>query len=346
MRTRRFITLHRLSPLYLASLLAGMLIVSGCGNDDAADAYGNFQATEVTVSAEAQGTLVRFTAREGDRLQAGQVVGLIDTTQLALQRRALIAQQQSLTAQRQATLAQLPEIQAQVGALRAQLETAEEELARTLRLYEGAAATARELNQREGEVAALREQVKQAQARANAVREQAASTAAQVNQVESQAAEVSERIQDARVVNPTRGTVLSVVAERGELVQNGSPLYTVADLDTLELRAYATGNQLPRLNIGMGVQVMVDGENQDLRRLDGEVVWIASDAQFTPTPIQTRDNRAELVYAFEVRVPNPNGLLKVGMPGEVRLPTSGSENGSPAGDEDPLPQPATSRNDS
>jgi HlyD family secretion protein len=319
--------------------------MSGCGGDDTADAYGNFQATEITVSTEAQGPLIRFTAQEGDRLRAGQVVGLVDTTQLSLQRRAVRSQQQSLTAQRQATLAQLPEIAAQVDALRAQLETAEEELDRTRRLYEGQAATARELNQREGEVAVLRKQVEQARARVNTIREQAASIAAQVSQTASQAAEIEERLRDARIVNPVAGTILSVVAERGEIVQNGAPLYTIADLDTLELRAYATGNQLPRLTIGMDVAVVVDGENQELRTLDGEVVWIAADAQFTPTPIQTRDNRAELVYAFDVRVPNPNGLLKVGMPGEVRFPAPSAESGRPSGDDNALPDPATRRND-
>jgi len=344
MRTRRSSALPGLSPLLLLSLW-GALLIGGCRGDDDADAYGNFQATEVTVSAEAQGPLVRFTAREGDRLRAGQVVGLVDTTQLSLQRRAVRSQQQSLTAQRQATLAQLPEIAAQVGALHAQLETAEEELARTRRLYEGQAATARELNQREGEVAVLHKQVEQARARANTVREQAASIAAQVSQAASQTAEIEERLRDARVVNPIAGTILSVVAERGEIVQNGAPLYTIADLDTLELRAYATGNQLPRLTIGMDVAVVVDGENQELRTLDGEVVWIAADAQFTPTPIQTRDNRAELVYAFDVRVPNPDGLLKVGMPGEVRFSVPPVENERPSGDDNALPDPATRRND-
>ncbi len=132
-------------------------------------------------------------------------------------------------------------------------------------------------------------------------------------------------MRDARVVNPTTGTVLTVLAERGETVQPGTPLYTVADLDTLTLRAYASGTQLPRLRLGASVQVVVDGEDGDLQTLTGTVTWIAAEAQFTPTPIQTRDERAELVYAFDVRVPNPDGLLKVGMPGEVRFAASRTE---------------------
>lgn len=329
------------SVLHLASFLLGAVLVSGCGGDDAADAYGNFEATEVTVSAEAQGRLVRFRVNEGNRLEEGDIVGLVDTTKLALQRRALLAQRQSLQAQREATLAQLPEIRAQVAVLRAQLETAEEELARTRRLRAREAATARELNQREGEVTQLREQVEHARARTASVRQQAAGIAAQAEQVASQVAEHDARIRDARIANPVSGTVLTVTAERGEVVQSGAPLYTVANLDTLTLRAYATGRQLPELRLGMNVQVLVDGEEGRLRTLSGEVVWIADEAQFTPTPIQTRENRAELVYAFDVRVPNPDGLLKVGMPGEVRFSSSPAENGTSSEDDDPLPQPAT-----
>jgi len=288
----------------------------------APDAYGNFEATEVTVSAEAQGRLVQFRVSEGDRLAEGAVVGLVDTTQLGLQRRALLAQRQSLVAQRRATLAQEPEVAAQTGALRAQLATAEAELARTERLFADQAATARELNQREGEVATLRRQIDGTVARVRTVREGASSVDAQTGQLDAQIAEVEERMRDARVVNPRAGTVLTVLAERGETVQPGAPLYTVADLDTLRLRAYATGAQLPGLRLGQSVAVLVDAEGGGLRSLDGTVTWIADAAQFTPTPIQTRDERAELVYAFDVRVPNPDGLLKVWMPGEVRFADS------------------------
>ena len=309
------------------SLLLGLLLLSGCGNDDAPDAYGNFEATEVTVSAEAQGRLIRFHAAEGDRLAEDEVIGLIDTTQLAFQRRALLGQRQSLLAQRRATLAQEPEIAAQVGALRAQLETAQKELGRTERLYEAQAATARELEQRQGAVAVLHQQVAQASARTGSVRDQALSVAAQVSQIESQVDEIEERIRDAQIVNPEPGTVLTVLAERGETVQPGAPLYTIAGLDTLKLHAYATGRQLPSLRLGMDVRVLVDDGSGGLRTLPGKVAWIAAEAQFTPTPIQRRDERAELVYAFDVRVPNPDGLLKIGMPGEVRFPDAAAEPG-------------------
>ena len=300
--------------------LIGIGLLSGCGDAAESDAFGNFTAVEITVSAQSQGRLVQLGVEEGDRLEAGREVGLIDTTQLAIQRRGLIAQRLSLEAQRLATLAQLPEIVAQVEALRAQLRTAEEELSRTQRLFDAEAATARELNIRQGEVEVLQRQVEQALARSGAVREQAAGAAAQVDQMAAQIRASEERIADALIINPEAGTVLTVVARQGESVQIGSPLYTVASLDTLTLRAYATGTQLPRLRLGMPVEVLVDDAGGGLRQMGGRVTWISSEAQFTPTPIQTRDERADLVYAFDVRVPNENGLLKIGMPGEVRFP--------------------------
>ena len=348
--------------------LLGVLLF-GCGGDDAPDAYGNFEATETTVSAEADGRLLSFAVDEGDRLAVGDVVGLVDTTQLAAQRDALLAQRRQLLGQKRsllaqaaatraqrdaarvtgrATLAQTAEATAGADALAAQLATAREEYARTQRLYADQAATARELNQRQGEVAALAEQVQQARARVQTIRAQATTSDAQarvqsvqagvpeaqaaalddqVAGVDAQLAGIADRIANAAVENPVGGTVLSVLAEAGEVVQTGSPLYTVADLSSLKLRAYATGGQLPRLRLGQPVAVLVDDGDGGLRETRGTVTFIAADAQFTPTPIQTRDERAELVYAFDVRVPNPDGRLKVGMPGEVRFLASPTERG-------------------
>jgi HlyD family secretion protein len=359
--TRRTTSLPRrlAGALALGGLLA---LLVGCGDDAAADAYGNFEATETVVSAEADGRLLALRVDEGDVLAEGETVGLVDTTQLAAQRDALLAQRRQLLGQRRsllaqataaraqrdaalvqgdATLAQVSEAAAGADALAVQLATAREELGRTRRLFEGQAATARELNQRQGEVAALEEQVEQARARVATIRAQATTSDAQarvqtaqagvpeaqaaavddqVAGVDAQLAAIADRIASAAVENPTSGTVLTVVAEAGETVRTGTPLYTVADLSALTLRAYATGDQLPRLRLSQDVRVLVDGGDGGLRALQGTVVWIAAEAQFTPTPIQTRDERAELVYAFDVRVPNPDGLLKVGMPGEVVFP--------------------------
>jgi HlyD family secretion protein len=327
-----------------------VVALAGCGGAPAPDAYGHFEASEVTVSAQTSGQLLRFDVDEGDRLDEGEVVGLVDTTQLVAQRDALLAQRQSLLAQRAsllaqrqatlaqggATLAQTTEAQAQAAALAAQLATAREELARTQRLFADEAATARELNQREGEVAALEAQLRQAEARVGTIRRQAGATEAQATVAAAQAAGAGEqaagldaqlagiegRLREAHVTNPVAGTALTVLARRGEVVQPGAPLYTVADLDTLSLRAYATGDQLPRLRLGGPVVVQFDDGEGGLASRRGTVTWIAAEAEFTPNAIQTRDERADLVYAFEVRVPNPDGRLKVGMPGEVRFTAS------------------------
>ena len=321
-----------LAPLALGVLLA--LFLTGCSDGPDSDAFGNFEADEVTVSAEADGRLLRLLVDQGDRLAAGQRVGLVDTTQLAArrdalqaQRRNLLGQRRALQAQRAAAQAQALEADAAADALAAQLRTAEEELARTRRLHADQAATARELNEREGAVAALREQLQQARARAASARAQAgvpeaqaAAAADQAAGVDAELAGIGQRLADAAVENPVAGTVLAVLAEPGETVRTGTPLYTVADLSALTLRAYATGDQLPRLRIGMEVEVLVDDGDGGLQALSGRVVAVADEAQFTPTPIQTRDERAELVYAFDVQVANPDGRLKVGMPAEVRFP--------------------------
>ncbi len=344
--------------------------LSGCGSDtEDSDAFGNFEATEITVSAEAQGRLLTFAVDEGDVLTNSQAVGLVDTTQLAAQRDALFAQRRQLAGQKQslqaqtrtalasrdaalaqgdATLASVTEAQAGADALAIQLATSQEELARTERLYADQAATARELNERQGQVAALTEQVVQARARATSIRAQASTAtsqarvqATQAGVPEAQAAAIddqiagidaqldgiADRIANATVENPVAGTVLTVLAEPGETVAPGSPLYTIADLSSLKLRAYASGNQLAQLRIGMPVTVLVDDGTGGIREVRGEVTSIASQAQFTPTPIQTRDERAELVYGFDVRVPNADGLLKIGMPGEVRFLTTPRERG-------------------
>jgi len=376
--------------LVAAPFVAAALLASGCrGGDEAADAYGTFQATETTVSAQAEGRLLSFAVDEGEAVAQGQAVGVIDTTQLVAQRDALVAQrrqvlgqQQSLLAQARATragvtaarageavavagreaalvqgdatLATVAEAEAGAAALAAQLATAREELARTERLFAAAAATARERNERQGQVAALAAQLDQARARAASIRALARTSAAQariqtaqqgvqaaqadaqtaqagvpeaqataldaqLSALDAQLAGIDARLANATVRNPVAGTVLAVVAEPGELVQTGAPLYTVADLRSLRLRAYATGNQFARMRLGMPAEVRVDDGEGGLRTLRGTVVFIAANAQFTPTPIQTRDARADLVYAFDVRVDNADGRLKVGMPGEVRF---------------------------
>lgn len=287
-----------------AFALSTTVFLAACG-DDGADAYGNFEADEVVVSAEAGGQLIRFGVEEGTPLPAGAVVGQIDTSTLVHQREEIGAQQRSATGR-------VAEAEAQIDVLEAQLATAIEEYERTARLYRAEAATARQLNLAEGEVRVLRERIEAARVQQGVTRQEIGGVAARREQIE-------QRITDSRVTNPAPGTVLATYAAEGEYVQPGQPLYKIADLGVLTLRAYVSGAQLAEVRLGADVTVRIDAGDDEYRSLPGRIVWIASEAEFTPTPIQTRDERTDQVYAVEVRVPNPDGVLKIGMPGELIL---------------------------
>lgn len=286
----------------LTALVVVSALVGGCGEEEP-DAYGNFEAREVVVSAEIGGRLLRFEPDEGDRLPGGSVVGQMDTATLALQRDELLAK-------RSASRTRTTEAGAQIGVLRAQLGTARAEYERTLRLYRVEAATARQLNQAEGEVRVLEERIQAARAQAETVREEAGGADARL-------AQIAEQIRKSRIVNPITGTVLTTYVEAGEFVRPGAPLYEVADLDVLTLRAYVSGAQLAAVRLGAPLEVRVDAGEGELLRVPGRVTWIASEAEFTPTPIQTREERTDQVYAVKIRVANPDGAIKIGMPGEV-----------------------------
>lgn len=278
------------------------VLVAGCGGGNSPDAYGNFEADEVVVSSQAAGQLRVFTPVEGAELAAGAVVGLVDTMQLALERAQIVAQ-------REANLARVAEADRQVTVLEVQRDVARRAYERTRRLLEQNAATAQQLDQAERDYRVLEAQI-------GAARAQRHSVARQVGPTDARVAQIRDLIQKSRVVNPTPGTVLATFVRAGEVVHSGQPLYRVADLRTLTLRAYITAGQLSAVKLGQRVSVNVD-QAGELRTLPGTVTWIASSAEFTPTPIQTRDERADLVYAIKVSVDNSGGALKVGMPADV-----------------------------
>ncbi len=303
------------TPLLPTLALVALLATAAC-SEEGPDAYGNFEATEVSVSAELSAPLLRFTAEEGMVLEAGAEAGLLDTVPLTLQRR-------ELDAQRGAALLGVAEAEAQIGVVQAQLATAREDRDRVARLYDVEAATARQRTQAEGAVTVLEEQLEAARARVRSARQQTAA-------MDTRLAQVEDRLARSRVTNPVRGTVLATYAEPGEFVQAGRALYTVAPLDTLTLRAWVSGGQLPRVRLGQSVEVQVDATDGGLRTLPGRVSWVASEAEFTPTPIQTREERVAQVYGVKVRVANPDGLLKIGMPGELVLPDGAADPGETA----------------
>lgn len=297
-----------------AHLLALVTLAAGCGRGPDADAYGTFEATEVVVSAETSGQIKEFVPREGVPLAPGVTAAVIDTTQLALERR-------QIEAQRGAAESRRVEVGEQLEVLTVQAEIARRAYERTRRLHDARAATSQQLDQAEGEYRTL-------VARIEAVRAQERSVGMETVSSDARVAQIDERIARSVVRNPTGGTVLTVYARAGEVVQPGQPLYRIARLDTLDLRAYVTGDQLARVRLGMPAEVRVEGGDGELLTLPGTVSWISAEAEFTPTPIQTRDERADLVYAVRLRVPNTGGRLKIGMPADVTFGAQGERGDS------------------
>jgi HlyD family secretion protein len=282
--------------------LAAVALVS-C-REEGTDAYGNFEATEVTVAAEVGGRLLALGVEEGDRVSKGRFIGTVDTMPLILERRATAAK-------KAAGAARAREASSTIAALEVQRAIADRELARTERLLKSAAATAQQGDRAEREARVVREQLAGARAgRAGLTQELSA--------LEAQVALIDDRIAKSRIISPLDGTVLTRYAEPGEFVQQGQPLFKVASLDSLTFRAYVSGSQLSALRLGQQVKVGVDRADS-IATLPGRVTWIASAAEFTPTPIQTRDERADQVYAVKVAVANESGVLKIGMPGELLI---------------------------
>ena len=321
---------------------------AGCSRSTEPDAYGNVEATEVTVTSEVGGQLLDFKAIEGQPLTKGQAIATIDAAPLTLQREQAAAQHAATASRATEVLRQVPVLEAQRGAAQAQREAATAQraaltsqaeiarrtLARTERLIAQQAATAQQLDQNESEVRTLLEQIKaqdqqiEAQARQVAsvdaqlavVRTQHETAALQTRSAAAQVALVDDRIRRTQVTNPSAGTVLVTYVEIGEVVQAGQPLYRIADLSAVDVRAYVTETQLSALKLGQHVEIGFDTAPGTQHTAAGDITWIASQAEFTPTPIQTRDERSDLVYAIKIRVANENRQLKIGMPVDVSIP--------------------------
>lgn len=281
------------------------LVALACTREEGPDAYGNFEAIEVVVSAQMAGPVTHFAVSDGERLTRGAIAATIDTTAFVLERR-------QLSAQREAVVARQAEFREQTRVLEVQREIATRVYERTKRLHDQKAATAPQLDQAERDLRTLEAQM-------DAVRASQRSVGLESEAVEARVAQARDRVSRAVVVNPITGTVLATYAREGEVVSPGQPLYKIAALDTLELRAYVSGAQLAAVKIGQTVDVSIDQGESRLLTLKGTISWVSSQGEFTPTPVQTRDERTDLVYAFKIRVPNDKGLLKIGMPADVSL---------------------------
>lgn len=308
---------------YFLFVLPLFLLTAACQkNGPKADAYGNFEADEMIVSAEANGQILELRLEEGQTLQAGQLVGRIDSTQLVLKKEQLQAAIQAIAAKSPAIGAQLAVYEKQLDANRQQLAALQREKQRVEKLLGSDAATPKQLDELNDQIVLVQRQMdvvlQQRSATDASLSTQKGGLLAEILPLQKQIAQLDDQIDKCRVVNPASGTVLTRYAENGELATFGKPLYKIADLSTLVLRAYVAGDQLGNIRLGQQVKVAIDAPDGGMREFTGKVTWISSRAEFTPKIIQTKDERVNLVYAVKIEVQN-DGSLKIGMPGEVRI---------------------------
>lgn len=292
----------------LTAILFVILFAACNSNDDTADAYGNFESTEIIVSAEATGRILRFDVEEGAVLSARAVVGGIDSTQLYLKKA-------QLGANIKAVLSKRPDISPQLEVIRQQIATQQREKQRVQNLLKANAATSKQLDDINAQIAVLE---KQYASTASSLNTQVSGLNSETQPLQLQVEQVQEQLAQSRIINPVQGTVLTKYVENGEVVNFGKPLYKIADLNTMYLRAYIAGNQLGQFKVGQAVTVQTDLPGGEMKSWNGTVSWVASEAEFTPKTIQTKEERVQLVYALKVKVQN-DGSLKIGMPGEIRL---------------------------
>lgn len=294
-----------MKKILLLTALISLAITACRNNKDVPDAYGTFEATEVTVSAQATGRITWLNLEEGQQVDSEVQIGLIDTTDLML-KKSQTREQQIATATRR------DDLSAQIAVQEQNKTNLMVDKTRIEKLLKDGAATQKQLDDVNAGLNLVDKQIA-------SIKSQFAGLAAQVSTYDKQIAQVDKSIQDAVIKNPVRGTVLAKYAEPGEITSYGKPLYRIADLSSLILRVYISGSQLSKVKIGQKVEVRYDTGENSLGKVEGTVTWISPTAEFTPKTIQTREERVNLVYAVKVMVSNTGNLLKIGMPGEIRL---------------------------
>lgn len=278
------------------------IVLFGCKKENKSDAYGNFEAKEIIVSSEANGKLMSFLIEEGDALEANQIVGFVDTVLLSNQINQLLAQ-------KKATATKLAGVSGQISVYKEQIKTLETEQKRLEKLILDKAAPQKSLDNINGQISVLESRIK-------ATMTQNQSVQAEFEVIQEKIKLIQLQIERSNVKNPVSGRVLVKYVEENEFVATGKPLYKLADLNNMYLKAYVSGSQLPNIKIGEKVSVMIDSDQNGTESYDGEITWISNEAEFTPKIIQTKEERVNLVYAIKVLVKN-DGSIKIGMPGEV-----------------------------
>ena len=291
---------------YVHYFLLGIVLLTACnGNRSSFDATGSFEATEILVSSEANGKIMELNIQEGDQLNAGEIVGYIDSVQLYLKKMQLIAGLRSVDVRK-------PDIRKQIAALEQQIATAKAEQQRMENLVKAKAGNQKQVDDIVSNINYLQ---KQLAAQYSSLDKTTGGADAEAEGIQYQIMQLDDQLSKSRIQNPQTGTVLVKYAEVGEVTATGKPLYKIADVGLLYLRAYITANQLSQLKLGQSVRVFTDFGDED-REYPGTITWISDKAEFTPKGIQTKDERANLVYAIKIAVKN-DGYLKIGQYGET-----------------------------
>ncbi len=290
--------------LILVFLTSTMIFTACKKGEDSSDAYGNFEADEVLVSAESAGKILQMNVNEGDKVKKGQELAVVDTTSVVLS----IAQ---LKAQQEATQMGMATINAQVVVLNEQKKNLLTEQARLEKLLETHAAPAQKLDQINGQIAVT-------EAKINATEASKVKITGELGVIRKKLENLQNQFNHCFIKSPAEGTILEVFAEAGEMTAPGKPLLKFANLDELNLKVYISGDQLTDVKIGDEVDVLIDESKKENRVVKGKISWVSSEAEFTPKIIQTKEERVNLVYAVKVRIKN-DGSIKIGMPGEMKM---------------------------
>ncbi|WP_282126277.1 HlyD family secretion protein [Marinifilum flexuosum] len=289
--------------LYIGLIIA--MLVSACNNgDQLSDAYGNFEAVDYMISAENSGKIMGLNLKEGDVFNEPTLVGYIDTTQLFLKKEQLKAQRKSIASG-------IQNIISRIDVYKEQLVLLQKDKQRIDKMYADEAVSVKEVDDINGNIQVVEKQIK-------SVQSENAKVLGNIESLDRQIESINDLIAKSKIMVPKAATVLEKYKEPFEMVNAGTPLFKLADLRSLDLRAYISGDQLSSVRIGQKVKVIIDKNADENESLEGEIIWISSQSEFTPKIIQTKQERVKLVYALKVRVVN-DGRLKIGMPGEIRF---------------------------
>ncbi len=291
----------------LLATIVSIFLVSCSNSDGDVDASGTFETTEIIVSTESMGKIMQLNVEEGQQLNFNQRVGYIDTTQLYLKKLQLVASKKALQSRR-------PDIQKQIAALEQQIETAKTERKRVENLVKAEASTTKQLDDANAQIKVLE---KQLEATKSSLENTSNSILGDNEALQIQIEQIEDQLQKCYITSPISGVVLTKYAEQGELATPGKALFKIGDVTNMILRAYVTSDQLTQIALGQKVKVYAD-YGEDRKEYEGVVSWISSKSEFTPKTIQTRDERANLVYAVKINTKN-DGLLKIGMYGNVKF---------------------------